>query len=248
MVIITGASAGIGEETAYLLGEKNFDLILIARRLDRLKLIKQKIEKSSTSKVFIFKCDISKITEIEKLFQKNSKVFSQASILINNAGLAMGTDTADEINLDELLKMMNTNVTGLMAFTRLALKFLLGQKKSHIVNLGSVAGRIPYKGGSIYCASKAAIKSFSQNLRIDLAGKNVRVTEIAPGMVETEFSVVRLKNKKLADKVYEGMKPLTAGDIARSILWCLEQPEHVNIQELVIYPTDQASVGIVNRK
>jgi 3-hydroxy acid dehydrogenase / malonic semialdehyde reductase len=160
--------------------------------------------------------------------------------------LAQGTELIQSANLSDWDAMIDTNIKGLMYTTRTVLEHIISEK-GHIVNLGSVAGHLVYEGGAVYCATKFAVGAFNDGLRMDLKGTGVRVTNIAPGMVNTEFSLVRLGSKQKADAVYQDMMPLSATDIAESIFWCLNQPAHVNIQELVIYPTDQASVGQVVR-
>ncbi|MBC7465327.1 MAG: SDR family NAD(P)-dependent oxidoreductase [Bdellovibrio sp.] len=243
---ITGASAGIGEAVAYSLAAEKANLILIARRLDRLKVIKAKCLKLGAKSVEIFKLDIQSSKDVQAFAKKNQKTLSSISILINNAGLAKGVELFQDANTDDWDQMMDTNVKGLLYLTRALIPAII-KNEGHIVNLGSVAGRLVYEGGAVYCATKFAVRAISDGLRMDLKGTRARVTNIEPGMVETEFSKVRLGNQQKADAVYNDMMPLKAPDIAETILWCLQRPSHVNIQELVIYPTDQASVGQVVR-
>jgi NADP-dependent 3-hydroxy acid dehydrogenase YdfG len=245
--LITGASAGIGEATAFSLASQGYHLILVARRKEKLEKLKKRIEKVSKSKVAIAAADLQDPKAIDRLIKAQKKNLKDLEILINNAGLARGSDKFQEANTADWDEMIDTNVKGLLYLTRAVLPFLLANKKGHIVNLGSVAGRWVYPGGSVYCASKFAVRAISEGLRLDLLGKNIRVTNIEPGMVHTEFSLVRFRSKEKAEQVYAGMKPLTAADIAETIAWVLNRPEHVNIQELVIYPTDQASVRDVWR-
>lgn len=243
---ITGASAGIGEAVAYSLAAEKASLILIARRLDRLKVVKAKCLKLGAKSVEIFKLDIQNSKDVQAFAKKNKKTLSSISMLINNAGLAKGVELFQDANTDDWDQMMNTNVKGLLYLTRALIDPII-KNEGHIVNLGSVAGRLVYEGGAVYCATKFAVRAISDGLRMDLKGTRVRVTNIEPGMVETEFSKVRLGNQQKADAVYNDMMPLKATDVAETILWCLQRPSHVNIQELVIYPTDQASVGQVVR-
>lgn len=247
MIIITGASSGIGEACALLLAKKKTTMILIARREDRLKAISLKCQ-SLGSKVFTFKLDISKTKDVLAWAQENNELLSQCEVLINNAGLALGLKTFDQVNFQEWDQMINVNIKALMLFSSLVLPHFIKNDRGHIVNLGSVAGHVVYPKGNVYCATKHAVHAFSQSLRIDLLGKNIRISEISPGMVETEFSEVRLGDKEKAKKIYEGMIPLSANDVAETILWCLDRPGHVNIQEIVMYPTAQASPTLVHRE
>lgn len=246
-VFITGASSGIGEALAYDLAKNKTHLILVARRLDRLTIIKKKCLKLGALSVEIFKLDLQNSKQMETFAAKNKKLLGKVSVLINNAGLAKGAELFQHAKTSDWDAMLDTNVRGLLHITRILIEPII-RHQGHIVNLGSVAGRLVYEGGVVYCASKFAVRAISDGLRMDLKGSNVRVTNIAPGMVQTEFSKVRLGNQQKADAVYNDMTPLKPSDISETILWCLQRPSHVNIQELVIYPTDQASVGQVTRK
>lgn len=243
---ITGASSGIGEAVAYDLAKNKANLILVARRLDKLKLVQKKCLKLGALSVQIFKLDLQNKKQIQSFFKKNKKPMQKVSVLINNAGLAKGVELFQQANMDDWDQMINTNIKGLLYLTKEILPSII-QNEGHIVNLGSVAGRLVYEGGAVYCATKFAVRAISDGLRMDLKGTKVRVTNIEPGMVQTEFSKVRLGSQQKADDVYKDMMPLSAADISETILWCLQRPSHVNIQELVIYPTDQASVGQVVR-
>jgi 3-hydroxy acid dehydrogenase/malonic semialdehyde reductase len=244
--LITGASSGIGAATAQRLAESGYNLVLTGRRKDKLEAIAKALKPISTEVVLgIF--DLQVPAEIENFIRENETVLKNLDVLINNAGLAKGVAKVDQADLKDWDTMLDTNVRGLLHITRGVLPFLLARGSGHIVNLGSVAGRWTYPGGAVYCMTKFAVRAFSEGLRMDLAGKNIRVTNIEPGMVNTEFSLVRLGSKSDADRVYEGMTPLSADDIAETIQWTLERPKHVNVQELVIYPTDQAHVGQVHR-
>lgn len=246
-VFITGASAGIGKAVALDCARAKANLVLVARRLDRLKVLQKQCLKLGAKSVQIFKLDVQKSKEIDLFFKKNKARLKDVSILINNAGLAKGTEHFQQAKVQDWDAMLDTNVRGLLHVTRSLIENII-KHEGHIVNLGSVAGRLVYEGGSVYCASKFAVRAISDGLRMDLKGTNVRVTNIEPGMVQTEFSFVRLGNQQKADAVYNDMTPLRPEDISETILWCLQRPAHVNIHELVIYPTDQASVGNVFRK
>lgn len=250
IALITGATAGIGESTSKLLWKNGYSVLLTGRRRERLDLLKKNLleqKKSSEQFVEVFDFDIQDSSEVENFIQKNLSLLSGVEVLVNNAGLAKGSDKVQDAQLADLDQMIDTNVKGLLYITRGILPLMLSKKSGHIVNIGSVAGRWTYQGGAVYCATKFAVRALSEGLRQDVAGSSLRVTNIEPGMVETEFSEVRFQDKEKAKKVYQGMKPLSASDIAETILWCLQRPGHVNIQELVIYPTDQAAIGMVHR-
>lgn len=241
---ITGATAGIGAATAEELAARGCHLVIAGRRKERLESLRDKLEREHHIKVTAIAADLRNRAECEARVAEFSSVLSTVSILVNNAGLALGSEPVQSSQIDDWEAMVDTNVKGLLLITRLILPYLLQQPAAHIVNLGSVAGRWIYPGGGVYCATKFAVRALSEGLRLDLMGKNVRVTNIEPGMVETEFSEVRYRgDKDKAKAVYKGMTPLSARDIAETIAWCLERPAHVNIQELVIFPTDQAGVG-----
>lgn len=245
--VITGASSGIGAATAFQLANNKNSLLLMARRKKNLEAVKTKCLKLGAEKVFIIVCDVTKDSDLKKIneFVKKNKI--QIKNLVNAAGLAKGTELVQDAKTSDWDQMIDTNIKGLLQITKIFLPQIIKQK-GHVINLGSVAGRLVYEGGAVYCATKFAVRAISEGLRMDLKGTGVRVTNIEPGMVDTEFSLVRLGDSQKAAAVYQGMTPLTANDIATSICWSLDQPPHINIQELVIYPTDQASVGQVVRR
>lgn len=246
---ITGATSGIGAATARSLVKSGYDVVLTGRRETRLQELKNELQKiNSRAGVFTVCFDLQSRAQCEHAIQENQALAKQTTVLINNAGLAKGVDPMPEANLSDWEQMIDTNVKGLLYMTRLLLPFIKNNQQGHIVNLGSVAGRWTYPGGGVYCATKFAVRALSEGLRLDLQGSGVRVTNVEPGMVETEFSIVRLADEAKAKKVYEKMTPLSADDIAETINWCLSRPAHVNIQELVIYPTDQAAIGQVVRR
>ena len=252
MILITGASSGIGLALARMVAAdpalKKRGLFLVARRLDRLKKIKAELSKNC--KVEIAALDVSNQKNIDSFAKAHAKNLSGLTALVNNAGLALGLKPVTEITPQEWNTMIDTNLKGLIGMTHLALPYLLKNKTKapHVVNLGSVAGYITYPKGHVYCATKYAVRAFNEALRLDLMGSGIRVTEIAPGMVETEFSEVRLGDAEAAKKVYLGMTPLKSEDIAECIVWSMKRPAHVNIQSMVVYPTDQASPTQVYRK
>lgn len=243
-ILITGATAGIGWATAEAFLEQGHSVWALGRRLEKLKQLQKKFPKNC----LIGKVDVTDRNSVDSFFKKNSP--EKIDILINNAGLAKGTTKMQEADYQDWEVMLDTNIKGLLYVTSKVLPSLCKKPGSHIVNISSVAGRWVYPGGGVYAASKFAVRALSEGLRMDLMGTGVKVTDIQPGMVETEFSVVRTGSEKLAEKIYSGMKPLKASDIAESILWCVNRPSHVNISELTLYPVDQAGVGphLVSRK
>lgn len=242
--VITGASSGIGEATALEFARKKHKLILVARRVDRLEKLKKLCLKQGAREVQVLEIDLQNKDDLQNLQSKLKK--EKIDILVNNAGLAKGVELLQNADPQDWDEMIDTNVKALLKVTRMLLPQLT-VSQGHIVNIGSVAGRLVYEGGAVYCATKFAVRAISEGLRMDLKGSGIRVTNIEPGMVNTEFSLVRLGNQQKADAIYQDMMPLLANDIANTILWVVERPPHVNIQELVIYPTDQASVGQVVR-
>lgn len=243
LALITGATAGIGSACAELLAKQGCDLIITGRREQRLKESAERWMSEYGVKVQTLTFDITKRAETERALSQVSSDLQRLDILINNAGLAAGVDPMQTANVDDWELMVDTNVMGLLYVTRFCLPFMMERKQGDIVNIGSVAGRWTYPGGGVYCATKFAVRALTEGLRLDLLGQPIRVTNIEPGMVETEFSLVRLKDADKAKRLYQGLTPLSAFDIAETVLWCLQRPKHVNIQELLIFPTDQAGVG-----
>ncbi len=247
--LITGATSGIGWATALALAGQGYSILATGRRLEKLQELEKTLKAQFPSvgvKTAAF--DISDRFEVSEFLKSFSSEIAHMDVLVNNAGLAKGVDKMQESSLDDWETMIDTNIKGLLFMTRGVVEHMVLRNSGHIVNLGSVAGRWTYPGGGVYCATKFAVRALSEGLRMDLLGSKIRVTNIEPGMVHTEFSLVRFEDSAKADKVYEGMTPLTAQDIAETIAWCVARPAHVNIQELVIYPTDQAHVGQVARK
>lgn len=241
--LITGASAGFGKAIAEKLASEKINLVICARRRERLEILKKDLEGRYGVKVEPVTFDISKISEVRAALEKNSSLLDHVSILVNNAGLAKGVEPIHEAKTDDWDVMIDTNIKGLLYVTRMVLPYMIKQKRGHIVNIGSVAGRWTYPGGAVYSATKFAVRAISESIRMDLMGTGIRLSNIEPGMAETEFSEVRLGNSEKAKAVYRGMTPLKPEDIADTVSWCLSRPAHVNIQELLIFPTDQAGVG-----
>lgn len=241
--LITGASSGIGAATARKLAQAGHKLLLVARREDRLTALRAECLAAGSPACEVHTADVRDQASLIPVLQDPGRPIS---VLINNAGLARGLEPLQTATAEDIDEVLDTNVRAVFRITRLALPSIIAQR-GHIVNLGSVAGYWTYPKGAVYCASKAAIRTLTEALRMDLAGTGVRVTEIAPGMVETEFSEVRLRDAERARKVYDGRTPLTPEDIAETIAWCLARPAHVDVQSLVIFPTEQASVHAVAR-
>jgi NADP-dependent 3-hydroxy acid dehydrogenase YdfG len=249
VALITGATSGIGKATALLLARNDFDLIITGRRKDLLKQVRSKIESETTSKVMDSCFDIRIHSEVLKAMNEIPDNWKKVDVLVNNAGLAAGLDRIQEGNLNDWEQMIDTNIKGLLYISREISRWMISNGSGHIINIGSIAGKEVYEKGNVYCATKFAVEALTRGMRIDLVQHNIKVTCIAPGMVETEFSLVRFKgDSKRAEKVYEGVTPLYAEDIAEAVLFTVTRPPHVNIDEILIMPTAQASATIVNRK
>lgn len=242
-VFITGASSGIGEACARAFARAQYDIILTARREDRLLKLQAELKEAYPVQVHVFPLDVRNPTQLKNLAESHPEIFNSVEIVINNAGLAKGLTPIQEGNPMEWDLMIDTNIKGLLYVTRLFLPQLIKNQKGHIINIGSIAGHWTYERGNVYSATKFAVRALTEAFRHDLKGTGVRVTEISPGNVETEFSLVRFEDTERAKAVYANNTPLQAEDIAESILWCAQRPAHVNIQELIIYPTEQAGVG-----
>ncbi|GGD81164.1 SDR family NAD(P)-dependent oxidoreductase [Planktosalinus lacus] len=245
--LITGATSGIGLATAQLFSKNNIRLILCGRRKDRLDAIQKELSKFTEVHTLTF--DVRNKNEVIKNVKSLPKSFSKIDILVNNAGNAHGLDNFQEGSIDDWDAMIDINVKGLLYVTKAVLPGMLEKNSGHIINIGSTAAKEVYPKGSVYCASKAAVDSINQGLRIDLNGTGIKVGAIHPGLVKTEFSEVRFKgNKDRADKVYDGYQPLLPQDIAEIIYFAITRPKHVNIADLVVMSIDQASSTIVNKK
>lgn len=235
-VFITGASSGFGEGCARRFAAAGSRLILAARRTDRLERLKKELTVPS----YIIPLDVRDHSAVEKAIGELPSDFSDIDILINNAGLALGLEPAHEVDLADWEVMVDTNVKGLMYCTHVLLKEMVKRDRGHIVNIGSVAGTYPYPGGNVYGATKAFVRQFSLNLRADLAGTKIRVTNVEPGLGETEFSLVRFKgDAERAKKVYSGTEPISATDMGEIIFWISTLPQHLNINLIEIMPVSQ---------
>jgi NADP-dependent 3-hydroxy acid dehydrogenase YdfG len=247
IVLITGATSGIGKATANLLASKRYKLILCGRRNERLESIKKKLE--LLTPVMTLSFDVRDRREVEKILGSLPDDWKDIDVLINNAGNAHGLSAIDKGNVDDWDAMIDINVKGLLYISKAILPIMVERKKGHIINIGSIAGKEVYSGGNVYCASKYAVDAITQGMRIDLNEHGIKVSAINPGMVETEFSLVRFKgNEDKAKSVYKGMEPLRPEDIADIIHFIISRPAHVNIADLLVLPTAQASAVIVRRE
>ena len=238
IVFITGASSGIGEGCARKFAREGWNLILNARTVSKLEELKAELEGAYGVRVYI-------AASLESLPEE----WKAIDVLVNNAGLVIGVDKEFEGSLDEWDIMIDTNIRGLLAMTRLVVPGMVERGRGHIINIGSIAGDAAYPGGSVYCATKAAVKALSDGLRIDLVDTPLRVTNVKPGMVETNFTVVRYRgDKEAADNFYKGIRPLTGDDIAETVYFAASAPAHIQIAEVLLMPTYQATGTISYKK
>ena len=242
VVMITGATSGIGEATARAFSQEGCKLIITGRRAERLAALKAELQEQYGTQVYRASFDVRDRAMCEAAVEALPEEFANIDILVNNAGLASGLEHLNEGALADWNAMIDTNVKGLLYITRVVSNRMIARGEGgHIINLGSTAGTQVYENGNVYCATKHAVHALSHGMRIDFLRHRIRVTEIRPGMVETEFSVVRFHgDQNRADNVYKGLKPLTGDEIAEAIVWAASQPAHVNISEIVLTPTAQA--------
>lgn len=245
-VFITGATSGIGQASAEIFAQNGYKVIICGRREDRLKQLKKQLGSKTSVEYLVF--DVRDKDEVLAKIESLPTQFKQIDILINNAGNAHGLDTIDEGNMDDWDAMIDINVKGLLYVSRAVIPGMVARKQGHVVNLGSLAGKEVYAKGTVYCGSKFAVDAITKGMRIDLNAHGIKVSEINPGAVDTEFSAVRFKgDKQKADKVYDGFVPLVARDIADIIYFVTTRPAHVNMAETLILPTAQASISLINR-
>ena len=244
---ITGASSGIGKACAQLFASIGVNLILTARRMDRIEALAKALSSEHHIKVKAIKLDIQNNKEIEAIYKQLEKENIEVDILVNNAGLSLTLDKMQDANVSNWDTMIDTNVKGLLYITRAFLPSMIKRNRGHIINIGSISGRGCYPAGNVYCATKYAVKAISQSLRLDLIGTALRVSEVAPGAVETEFSEVRFADKTKAKDLYAGFTPLAADDIADAVIYCATRPLHINVSELVVFPQAQASIRDIYR-
>ncbi len=245
--LITGASSGIGKAIAEQFAAAGVNLVIAARRLERLSELAHRLSAEHGVRVIAEKLDVQKNDDVVAMFARVAKEGISIDIVVNNAGLALSTDKIQNGSVTNWHIVIDTNIKGVLHVTRAALLGMIERNYGHIINIGSVAGHDCYALGNVYCATKFAVRALSKSLRLDLVGTAIRVSEIDPGAVMTEFSEVRWNDKEKAKKHYEGFTPLTAYDIADAALYCATRPPHVNIAELVVYPQAQASVSTIFR-
>lgn len=249
VAFITGASAGIGEATAGLFAEEGANLILAARRGDRVQKLAERLRKEYQINVHFFQLDVRNQREIETKLTGLPEEWKAIDILVNNAGLSRGLEKLHEGKLSDWEEMIDTNIKGLLYVSRVIIPGMVQRGKGDIVNIGSIAGHELYPGGNVYCATKFAVDALTKGMQIDLVDTPLRVSTVDPGMVETEFSVVRFHgDTERAKKVYQGIQPLRGRDVAEAILFCVTRPPHVNIHQVRIMPTNQAGAMVAYRK
>jgi NADP-dependent 3-hydroxy acid dehydrogenase YdfG len=249
LVFITGASSGIGRSTAEIFAKNGYNLIITGRRQDRLDAVKTELETKYKINICVLCFDIRNREALETAVNSLSEENKLIDILVNNAGLAAGLSAIQDGEISHWERMIDTNIKGLLYATRAISNLMIKRGKGHIINIGSIAGKEVYANGNVYCASKHAVDALNKGMRIDLLPHNIKVTAVNPGMAETEFSVVRFDgDEERAKKVYAGMQPLMPDDIAETIYWVATRPAHVNINDIIIMPTVQASATNLIRK
>ncbi|HEY4797735.1 MAG TPA: SDR family oxidoreductase [Bacteroidia bacterium] len=249
IALITGTTSGIGKATAEIFARNGYDLIITGRRKDRLEEISYQLKKKFKIRTLALCFDVRQLKDVVKHLGMLPDEWKKIDVLINNAGLAAGLSPIQDGSIDDWENMIDTNVKGLLYVTRHIAPLMIQNKKGHIINVASLAGKQAYPNGNVYCATKFAVDALSQSMRIDMLANGIRVTNIAPGLVETEFSLVRFKgNIDRAKQTYASIQPLTGDDIAEIIYWTASRPAHVNINDVVITPTAQANAYLVHRK
>jgi 3-hydroxy acid dehydrogenase / malonic semialdehyde reductase len=247
--LITGASSGIGRACAEAFAREGASLILASRRKDRLKRLCRSLENRHEIRTLSMALDVRDAESVEDAVKALTGSWSTIDVLVNNAGLSRGLEPIHEGKTEDWDEMIDTNVKGLLYVSRAVLPGMVKRRKGHIVNLGSVAGHDVYPGGNVYCASKYAVDAVTKAMLVDLVGTPVRVSTVDPGLVETEFSVVRFHGDRArAGAVYKGIRPLKARDVAEAVLFCVTRPAHVNVTQIRIMPTAQASAAVVHRR
>jgi len=246
---ITGASAGIGEACARVFAREGYDLLLAARRIDRLEALSAQLTTEFGIQTHLLALDVRNADEVFDTFNNIPEQWKQIDVLVNNAGLSQGLDPIQSGDIGDWDRMIDTNIKGLLYVTRAVAPLMAARRQGHIVNLGSIAGKEVYANGNVYCATKHAVDALTKGMRIDLLNKHIKVTAIHPGMVETEFSEVRFKgDAERAAAVYDRIEPLVADDIAEAIWFAASRPKHVNINDMIIMPTMQANATTAIRE
>jgi len=248
IALITGATSGIGEAIAIKFAHHEIDVIICGRRRDKLIALKKKLEQETNARVLSRPLDVSNREDIEKAVENLSEDWKNIDILVNNAGLAAGLDKLHEGDVEDWERMIDTNIKGLLYTTRNVVPLMVKQGSGLVINIGSIAGKEVYPGGNVYCATKHAVDALTKGMRIDLLGKNIKVSQIAPGLVETEFSQVRFKgDQSRAEKVYQGYRPLGGQDIADIAFYLTTLPPHVCIADLMVLPLAQVNATLVHK-
>lgn len=248
-VLVTGATSGIGEGIAYHFAENGWNVIATGRRKERLEQLRDSIFKKCNNEITILNFDVRNREDVEKALTSLDLNNNKIDLLVNNAGLSLGLDDFDEARIDEWDRMIDTNVKGLLYVSQFISKYMKKVKSGHIINIGSIAGYNVYPKGHVYCASKFAVRAISEGMREDLIQYNIKVSSLNPGMVDTEFSEVRFRgDKNKAEQVYKGFEPLTAHDIAETIFYMANTPEHVNLSEVIILPKAQSNAYFTHKE
>jgi len=249
IVFITGASAGIGKACAEIFAREGANLILNARREEKLTGVADKLKNDYGAKIINLIFDVRNYDQVKEKISSLPDEWKNVDILINNAGMARGLDKLQDGTVENWDEMIDTNLKGLLYVTKEILPVMTRREHGHIINIGSIAGHDVYPGGNVYCATKFAVNGLSKAMRMDLLEKNIKVSSVDPGMVETEFSMVRFSgDEERAKNVYKGLKPLSGEDIAETVLFCASRPDHVNINEIILTPLAQAGVSMVKRE
>ncbi len=248
-ILITGASAGIGEAVAYKFAENGWNIIATARRNDRLELLKDSIFKKYNNEITTLCFDVRNRKDVEEQLNSLNINDNPIDLLVNNAGLSLGLDDFNEASVEEWDTMIDTNVKGLLYVSKFISKYMVKLQKGHIINIGSISGYNVYPKGHVYCASKFAVRAISEGMREDLAQHKIKVSSLNPGMIDTEFSIVRFRgDTKKASQVYNGFEPLHSEDIADTIFYMANTPEHVNLSEVIILPKAQSNAYFTHKE
>jgi serine 3-dehydrogenase len=248
-VLVTGASSGIGAACAEVFAAAGSRMLLVARRLERLDVLASRLSREQSAEVRVSRLDVRDRGAVDAWVEGLESSWSAIDILINNAGLARGLAPLQDGDIGDWEEMIDTNVKGLLWVTRAVLPGMVARGSGHVINIGSIAGHETYPGGNVYCASKHAVTALGRALNIDVLGTGVRVSSVDPGMVETEFSLVRFHgHRKRADGVYHGLEPLTSRDVAEAVLFCATRPLHANVREMILMPSAQAAAVHVHRE
>ena len=241
--LVTGATSGIGKETAKMLSEKGFRVIITGRRNDRLQKLCQEL-----TDCYSMNFDIRDKQQVQEAFNQLPSEWQKIDLLVNNAGLAAGLEPLHENQIEDWEQMIDTNIKGLLYVTKIVVPQMIARQSGQIINVSSIAGKEAYGKGAVYCATKHAVEALTKAMRIDFNPHNIKVGSVSPGAVETEFSIVRLKDPKANDKVYAGYTPLHPHDIADAVVYMATRPPHVNIADILILPTAQANATVFNKK